>query len=104
MKTLERDEGAMAWDFRAAWVKGYPVIAVLDDRCMVERVVGRVSYVAVTGAFAMVDGWHLPIANVLKVDRATIAQRDEYAAEKRAQALAAEAARREALAQHVSDI
>ena len=66
------------WDLRGYWGKGTVVIATLDDRCLLGTVVGRVQRVAVTGAFAVIDGWHLPMDHVLRVDRATIEQMDEY--------------------------
>jgi hypothetical protein len=35
----------------------------------------------VTGAFAVVDGWHVPIVDVLAVGKPTVEDREAYAAE-----------------------
>ena len=65
--TLERSEAALAWELRGAWAARKRVVVVLTDRCMVQRVEGFVQRVAVTGAFAIIDGWHVPMSEVLTV-------------------------------------
>ncbi len=93
MGVPERPEAALAWDLRGYWASQTEVTVTMTERCMIRTVVGRVSRVAVTGAFAVVDGWHLPMRDVLRVARATIADRDIYAAEQ-ARIAAEEAAQR----------
>lgn len=77
-KGLARSEADLAWDCRALWARQVVVIATLDKQCMVPRIVGRISRVAVTGAFVVIEGWHVPMANVLSVSKATIRQQQEW--------------------------
>lgn len=83
MSLPAHDERALAWQLRGAWARRREVRLTLTDRCMIGTVVGYVSHVAVTGAFLTVDGWHVPISEVLGVARPTVADRDHYIAEMR---------------------
>lgn len=69
MTSLERAEQAIAWELRGYWMARRSVACRLSDRCLTDRVSGRVSYVSVTGAFAVIDGWHIPCADILSVHR-----------------------------------
>jgi hypothetical protein len=69
----------MAWELRGAWGSGQDVRLTLTKRCMLRTVVGRVSRVSTTGAFAIVDGWHIPCAEVRGTGKPTIEDRDRYA-------------------------
>jgi hypothetical protein len=75
VSTLQRPEVATTWELRAAWAAGRRVVLTLTDRCVTERVEGIVEHVAVTGAFAIVDGWHVPLGDVLAVHRPHHTQR-----------------------------
>lgn len=75
MSALERSEQAMAWELRGLWAQHKPAVVSLSKRCMVQRVEGLVEYVAVTGAYAVIDGWHIPCADVLAVHRPHHTQR-----------------------------
>jgi hypothetical protein len=66
---LERREQATAWELRGRWAKCEWVVLTLSDRCMVRRLEGVVEHVAVTGAYVVVDGWHVPTVDVLGVAR-----------------------------------
>jgi hypothetical protein len=48
-----------AWDLRAAWANNTRVRVTLGEACMLKTIVGKVSRVAVTGAFVVIDGWHI---------------------------------------------
>jgi hypothetical protein len=65
----ERSEQQVAWELRGHWISQRRIVLTLTERCMVRRVEGRVSYVSVTGAFAVIDGWHVPCAEILGVAR-----------------------------------
>jgi hypothetical protein len=71
----ERPVSAIAEELRAAWVSGRTVVLALDATvCISPRVGGRVVYVAVTGAYALVDDGertplHVPLTVVLGVRR-----------------------------------
>lgn len=45
---------------------------------MLPTIVGQVDYVSVTGAFAVIDGWHIPCAEICGIGRPTIADQDRY--------------------------
>lgn len=47
--------------FRRAWRERWSVRLDLDYRCVKAKIHGKVSYVATTGAFAVVGGWHVPL-------------------------------------------
>jgi nucleoside 2-deoxyribosyltransferase len=64
---LERPEQSTAWELCTAWAKGRPVVLTLSDRCMVQRIEGVVSRVAVTGAFVVIEGWHVPTVEILSI-------------------------------------
>lgn len=77
MTRLARSEQGIAWDLRARWAAHKPVVLTLSDRCMVKRVEGIIEYVAVTGAFVIVDGWHIPCVDVLGVTAPHFSQKPE---------------------------
>lgn len=66
---LATREQAWAWDLRAAWAGGWAVSVVLEKECVPPRVRGWVSFVSSTGAFAEIDGVHVPCARILTVRR-----------------------------------
>lgn len=66
--TLVRHEQSIAWDLRGAWAARRPVELILSDRCLIPMIAGHIEQVAVTGAFVIVDGWHVPVADVLHVE------------------------------------
>jgi hypothetical protein len=57
----------MLADLRDARLTGRRVALDLDERCDTDRLVGRVERVAVTGAFTVVGGVHVPLERVLAV-------------------------------------
>jgi hypothetical protein len=67
VNVLERPEQATVWELRTAWAKGRRVVLTLSDRCMIQRIEGTVERVAVTGAFVLIEGWHVPVAEILGV-------------------------------------
>lgn len=69
MSGLARPEQRIAWELRGLWAQRKPAVVSLSDRCMVRRVEGVVSYVSVTGAFAVIDGRHIPCEEVLAVHK-----------------------------------
>jgi hypothetical protein len=69
--TLARQEQTVAWELRGAWISRKPVILTLTERCMIRRLEGRVEYVAVTGAFVLIDGWHIPTVDILRVAKSS---------------------------------
>lgn len=66
---IERPEHAKAWELRGHWIAHRRVVVTLTPRCLVERIEGLVSHVAVTGAFVVIDGWHVPLEDVLAIHR-----------------------------------
>lgn len=65
---------------RDAWLTREPIfVALYERRCVVPTVVGRVSAVAVTGAWVTVDGWHVPLDAIRAVHMPTTEQTREYA-------------------------
>lgn len=70
-----RPEQAKAWELRGAWAQSKRVVVTLTDRCMIDRLEGPVSYVSVTGAFAVIDGWHIPCEEILAVHKPHHSQR-----------------------------
>lgn len=77
-QSLERGEGHLSWDFRGFWARRVPVVVTMSERAVIRTVVGRVQRVASTGAFAVVDGWHLPMSHVLRVASATVEDEENY--------------------------
>lgn len=75
MTGLERSERATAWELRTAWASGRRVVLTLSERCIVRRVEGRVERVAVTGAFVLINGWHVPTVEILGVAQPHHSQR-----------------------------
>lgn len=73
---LERPEQSIAWELRGAWAAHKPVVVTLSPRCLIDRVEGLIEHVAVTGAFAVIDGWHIPCVDVLAVHKPHYSQRE----------------------------
>lgn len=67
MSALERPEQSTAWELRTAWAKRSPVVLTLSERCMIRRLEGRVTRVAVTGAYVVIEDWHVPTVEILGV-------------------------------------
>jgi hypothetical protein len=67
MTGIARPADRIVWELRGAWARARVVRLTLAERCMVERVIGRVERIAVTGAFVVVDGWHIPADDILAV-------------------------------------
>lgn len=65
--TLERPTGSITWELRAKWAKRQEVVLTLSDRCNPQRIEGLVDRVAASGAFVVVDGWHVPTDEILGV-------------------------------------
>lgn len=74
-KAVERSEQQIAWELRGRWISGTRVVLTLTDRCLVQRIEGTVSYVSVTGAYAVVDGWHVPCVEILGITSPHFSQR-----------------------------
>jgi hypothetical protein len=64
---------------RDAWLTRRTMCVALAERCEIPFVVGRVSAVAVTGSWATVDGWHVPLDQVRDVHPAAPAEVAGYA-------------------------
>jgi hypothetical protein len=64
---LAHREQSMARGLRQQGVSRRPVVLSLTERCEPRRIEGRVTYVAVTGAYAIIDGWHVPVVDILGV-------------------------------------
>lgn len=75
MTGVVRPEAAVAWELRGHWVARRTIVVTLTPRCLVDRIEGRVSHVSVTGAFAVIDGWHVPTVDVLAIHRPHHSQR-----------------------------
>lgn len=69
MGRVARPESAKAWELRAAWAKQAVVVLSLSERCDPRRLEGKVQHVAVTDAFVICDGWHVPMCDVLAIHR-----------------------------------
>jgi hypothetical protein len=72
-----------AWDLRSAWGTRRSVRLTMTERCMVRTIVGRVTRVSVTGAFAVIDGWHVPCDEVLGIGKPTLEDHTAYQREVR---------------------
>jgi hypothetical protein len=72
-------EQVMAARLRSAWLGRRAVRVDLSERCEVQRIVGRVNHVSVTGAVATIDGWHVPVAEVTAIDAPTHEDTEAYA-------------------------
>jgi hypothetical protein len=82
--TLVRPASSLLWELRAAWATGRRVSLSLDERCIVHRVEGWVEQVAATGAFVVVNGWHVPtdailaVHNPSRVGDSTVGERERW--------------------------
>jgi len=63
---VEWSPASLSAALRDAWLSRRTVHVQLDG-CLIPFVVGHVSSVAVTGVWATVDGWHVPIERVREV-------------------------------------
>jgi hypothetical protein len=79
MTDLILDEQAVAWDLRAAWINRRAVRLTLAEHCVLTMIVGKVSTVSVTGAFAIVDGWHIPVEAIRGIGKPLIQDTEAYA-------------------------
>lgn len=79
MKPAKREQST-AWELRGYWASGREVRVTLGKHCMIQTIVGLVTRVSVTGAFAILDGWHVPCAEILATGRPTIQDRQDYLA------------------------
>lgn len=64
---LERPTGSITWELRSKWASRKPVVLTLSERCNPRRLEGQVDRVAPSGAFVVVDGWHVPTEEILGV-------------------------------------
>lgn len=82
MSDVARREQTVAWQLRDAWMDRSKIRLTLTERCILRTIVGQVSKVSVTGAFAVVDGWHVPCVEVLGTGKPTIEDFDRYTEER----------------------
>jgi hypothetical protein len=68
-----------ATTLREAWLERKQVCLTLTDRCQVPIIVGRVNHVSVTSAHTVVDGWMVPVAEILTIARPTVGDLHQYA-------------------------
>jgi hypothetical protein len=73
------DANRLAGALRVAWLNRRQVRVTLTERCVIRTIVGRVSSVSVTGSFALVDGWHVPVGEVVGVGKPTLGDLESYA-------------------------
>lgn len=64
---MEHPAGSISWELRAKWATRQDVVLSLSERCDPRRLEGQVNSVAPSGAFVVVDGWHVPMEDVLAV-------------------------------------
>lgn len=67
--TVARLDASIGWDLRTAMALQRPITLTLSERAVRRRVRGLVTSVAATDAFAVVDGWHVPLEDVWGVHR-----------------------------------
>lgn len=72
------DAAKIVFELRGIWAKAKPVALVLTDRCLVKVVKGPLRRIAPTGAFVEVDGWQIPVDEILSVTVPTPADLDDY--------------------------
>lgn len=77
----------IVWDLRGIWARAQPCRLMLSERCVVRMVMGPLTRISVTGAFCVVDGWHIPCEDILAVTIPTRVQLDEYRQEAAERAL-----------------
>jgi hypothetical protein len=73
---LERPADSITWELRGKWARQEAVVLTLSEHCNPRRLEGLVDHVATTGAFVVVDGWHVPTEHVLAVHRPHFTQRE----------------------------
>lgn len=64
---LVRPTSAITWDLRGAWAKRKRVALSLDERCTPRRLEGTIQRIATTGAFVVIEGFHVPTDAILAV-------------------------------------
>jgi hypothetical protein len=64
---------------REAWLTRRRVRVTLSGRCAVPMIVGRVASVSVTGSTALIDGWTIPVTEVVTIAPANDADANLYA-------------------------
>lgn len=82
-RKIALSEQNTAWDLRSAWGTRHSVRLTMSDRCMIRTIVGRVTRVSVTGAFAIIDGWHIPCDEVQGIGKPTLEDHALYQREVR---------------------
>lgn len=78
-------EQSVAWELRKSWATLVDVRLTLQPGCLLRTIVGKVEAVAATGAFVVVDGWHIPCVFVDAIGKPTHTDRDAYAKEMRSE-------------------
>lgn len=71
--------GPIADALRSAWLDRRTVRVALSAHCDVPMIVGRVAHVSVTATVATIDGWHVPVDEILDVAAPTEEEADRYA-------------------------
>lgn len=71
--------GPIADALRTAWLERRHVRVRLSAHCDLPMIVGRVSHVSVTATVVTIDGWHVPVSEVVDVAAPTEADADHYA-------------------------
>jgi hypothetical protein len=72
---MTRPQATIAWELRGHWAAHRRVALTLSDRCIQKRIEGHVDRIATTDAFVVVDGWHVPLQDVLAVYKTAKATR-----------------------------
>lgn len=78
MSTLVKDEQRLVWEARKLWAKRGDVRVTIDRTAIVSPIVGTIERVSVTGAFIVVDGWHVPMYAVKAFGKPTYGDREDY--------------------------
>lgn len=78
MTDLERGELRLVWEARKLWAQRRKVRVTMDGRAVVTPIVGLIERVSVTGAFIVVDGWHVPMYAVKAFGKPTVADIEAY--------------------------
>lgn len=65
--SLVRPTSEIGWELRGSWAAGKRVAVSLDERCRPRRLEGKIQRVAPSGAFAVIEGFHVPMDAILAV-------------------------------------
>lgn len=63
---------------RSFWFSGNEAAVTMDDSSVFKVIVGKITYMPPTGAFATIDGQHIPTVSVQRVETATDIDRKAY--------------------------